>query len=320
MFAASGVLGLLLMGVAVGGLMAGTEDPAHSNDDDATDTDGARDDARGRDETTAERFWTGDFAADGSLEGARPSDARDAPLAKLLFSEKQDIRGAFFEHTLGLHSTAADAFATSEDPIPDPDMVEISDTIPFPGGPDIPCVLDFECGTDRLVLDFDGTRDEAPRITIDLDLLPGSAVIEANGIPVTLVEGAADLHPGDVDVVMSGVSLNPPEPDPVDGATDGPDVDMTPTETGFINLGADGEPHPLITDYDPAEDQIEVLYDPTLVSDPEVGVVDFEDETGASITLDGTPIIHVKGAQGLDPSRIILRPSANLPETSAGSA
>lgn len=69
-------------------------------------------------------------------------------------------------------------------------------------GFDMPCIRDFDCNVGRLILDFEGTDDEAPEITIDLDTFPGDALVEANGVPVTFVADAADLTPDHVTVEM----------------------------------------------------------------------------------------------------------------------
>jgi Ca2+-binding RTX toxin-like protein len=62
-----------------------------------------------------------------------------------------------------------------------------------------------------------------------------------------------------------------------------------------------------VTDFDPAQDVIEVMYDPDLTPDPVITVVDLPDGTGASILFNGNVILTVTGAQGLDPALIELR-------------
>lgn len=65
-----------------------------------------------------------------------------------------------------------------------------------------------------------------------------------------------------------------------------------------------------ITDFNPGEDRIEVIYDPASNPDPMIEVRDFETGTGADIILDGQVILSVSGAQGLDPNLIELRANA----------
>jgi hypothetical protein len=49
-------------------------------------------------------------------------------------------------------------------------------------------------------------------------------------------------------------------------------------------------------------------------------VVDFEDGSGASIHLNGEPILHVKGAQGLDPSHVVLGKAETMTEPAPSDA
>jgi len=73
-----------------------------------------------------------------------------------------------------------------------------------------------------------------------------------------------------------------------------------------------GDPDPMkqvghVTDFNPAQDVIEVLYDPETMPNPTISVSDFDDGTGANIYFNGGLILTVEGAQGLDPSSIQLR-------------
>jgi len=325
MLAAGGLLGLLLMGAAVSGLMAGTEGPA----------DGADDDDQGRDpspdalgdkidplsDATWQATWTGDFGTDGSREGAPPADAAGAPLAQLLFGVA-DGSGADPQVDADANGDPSgagddDAFAALDDraegPVAHgPVIHDVVDAIPFPGGPDIPRVADFACETDRLILDFDGTEDEAPLITVDLETSPGNAVVQANGVAITLVEAADQLTADHVDIVMSGTPAEAPPP-------------SRPGSPGEASFGADddgqaGDVVGTVTDFDRKADQIEILYDPEVVPDPSVDVVDFTDGTGASIVLDGEPVLHVLGAQGLDPAEVVMRATPALATASPGNA
>jgi hypothetical protein len=63
----------------------------------------------------------------------------------------------------------------------------------------------------------------------------------------------------------------------------------------------------VVTDFNPEEDQIQVSVDLEASPDPDVSVIDFDDGTGASIMVDGTIVLQVTGAQGLDPSAILIR-------------
>lgn len=269
MLAATGFLGLLLMGAAVGGLFAGA--------DDSFDT--------GTDE--------GDAPEDAAESGGRDgSDAHTGGgLADLLLDDDVEEESGSLPHDF-LDDGLTPPFAGPATPAED-DLLEIEDTTAFGEGPDIPFVSDFDCETDRLVLDFAGHEQDAPTITVDLESSPGDAVIEANGVAVTLVRDAPDMTPGHVDVVMAGQDDTWPDDD--DGV-------------GEAGEGlSDGERPRVVTDFDPERDAIEVLYDAAALPDPEIGVTDFDDGRGASITVNGEPVLHVVGAQGVQPSEVVLR-------------
>ncbi|MBO6602489.1 MAG: hypothetical protein JJ938_06175 [Roseicyclus sp.] len=117
------------------------------------------------------------------------------------------------------------------------------------------------------------------------------------------------------------------EGDVLDGGA-GDDIIMAGTDDLiFVGAGADtvttgayidpdGEA-PLISDFDPAEDVIEVMFDPALTPDPVITVVDFPDGSGADILLNGELVLKANGAQGLDPGTIALR-QIDLPLASQG--
>jgi hypothetical protein len=62
-----------------------------------------------------------------------------------------------------------------------------------------------------------------------------------------------------------------------------------------------------VNDFNPAEDRIEVIFDPAVDPDPTIEVQDFADGSGANIMLNGEIILSVVGAQGLDPNMIELQ-------------
>jgi hypothetical protein len=320
MLAAGGVLGLLLMGAAVSGLMAGAEGVARGADDDDEGRDPSPDAVPGKvdplSEATWQAAWTDDFTADSDPGGATPADVTKAPLAQLLFGAPVeagtgaaqadgDCAGAEDDDVFASLDDDTEKLVTHDPVTHEPVTHDIVATTPFPGGPDIPLVADFDCATDRLILDFDGAEDEIPLITVDLETSPGNAVVEANGVAVTLVAGASGLTAEQVDIVMSGAPSDALPPSRPGGSDDDEPVsDLVGT----------------VTDFDRDADQIEILYDPEVVPDPSVDVVDFTDGTGASIVLDGKPILHVVGAQGLDPNEVLLRASPALATASPGIA
>lgn len=62
-----------------------------------------------------------------------------------------------------------------------------------------------------------------------------------------------------------------------------------------------------ILDFNPSEDRIELLYNPSESPDPTLSVQDFPDGSGANILLNGQIVLRVTGGQGLDPETITLR-------------
>jgi hypothetical protein len=368
MLAAGGVLGLLLMGAAVSGLLAGTETSADVDDDDHDRA--LREDNEGQDAAMRSTEWDGHVDDADSLDPEPDKQDVQSPLGLLLFGEKHAAAGAMApavrasigggagpaefdddifapldqqDHWSG-HGHAAVGMINEASLAIDqgPWTFDVVDTIPYPGGPDIPCVLEFECESDRLILDFDGTAAEAPIISIDHETLPGHAIVQANGIPVTLVEGASGMTPQHVSVAMSGTSQDDVAASGPHHAAVHPEADETPARFGAAgarDIGATAEPHgshgshgsheqefflsdetSTIDDFDPEADQIEILYDPEVYGDPVVEVVDFEDGSGASIHLNGEPILHVKGAQGLDPSHVVLGKAETMTEPAPSDA
>jgi Ca2+-binding RTX toxin-like protein len=417
MLAAGGLLGLLLVGAAVGGLMSGyggTDDDRegdHSGDDlDPSEGSGSQDPEQEHGGGLAELLFGSEFG--DQVDGADGAGMQgpDIPADEEVTGTDQG-EDPFQETTADLADTPPlhQEETQGHDTVPHEGLQEVNDTIPFGTGPDIPFVSGFDVTTDRLILDFDGTKDEAPLIDIDLDSSPGNAVVRANGLAITLVDGATGMTSDHVDVVMSGDAMEPHVDARAalldggsvtdlaearaaiqghvgdtgqDALTGGPGDDaLTGTETGdvvFGNEGSDtlagaggndelrgdegddlldggeggdfldggggddsidggdgedtllagagdtvtggagadtfiggvrspGSPPAEVTDFDPATDRIEVLYDPARVSDPEIGVIDFGDGTGASITLNGEVMMRVHGAQGLDPANVDLR-------------
>ena len=317
MLATGGLLGLLLMGAAVGGLVtaAGMEggqdepDPADHPDDIAEDED-PYGDAWDRDHAplVAGADWLaeasddavhGDAAHDDAVHGAEaePQASRlaQSSLGRLLF---------------GIPAPWGGDAMTPEPPHPGndrsaalapPEMWEASglagaatgqmthldvhDTIAIGPDPAIPLVTGFDPATDRLILDFPGTAADAPEITVDLTTSPGDALILADGIPVTFVAGAAPSA-GHIDIVMSDAEATAPR---------------APGMGAFPALG-------VIDHFDPATQQIEIDYDPVVVSDPDLDIRASRDGQGADILLNGEVVVNVAGVRSLDPGLVVLRP------------
>jgi hypothetical protein len=321
---------------------------------------------------------------------------------------------------------------------------EVTQTTALTDGSEVPLVTDFATETDVLVMEFDGSEKDAPKITLEERDTGGGTLVKANGHAITLVQNAPDLTEKHVSIVMSETSadqvvLPGPVVDVVENISDGlPEeaeingiFDMLSTElsatgaasdlldaravidpafgtggtdavtgtfedndlTGddgqnalfgdegndtlsggggndelygdfgnddlrggagvdFLSggegddaldggegrdllfggdgndtilvgdgdiaqggVGADtfiGADHTdgdagFVSDFNPTEDRIEVIYDPFANPEPMIEVQDFSDGSGADIILDGEVILSVAGAQGLDPNMIELR-------------
>jgi len=87
------------------------------------------------------------------------------------------------------------------------DSYTVTDTEDLGDGEPIACVTDFQLGIDRLILEFDGGQADCPGITFDSDSDPGSTIVMANGVPVTIVDGIVGMTQGMVVVVMLGVPV-----------------------------------------------------------------------------------------------------------------
>jgi hypothetical protein len=318
MLATGGLLGLLLMGAAVGGLVTGMDTGRDASDDDdrpdGADEPGVERIAADEDAPIDMADWLNAFDAEDAAHSG--SGAGESSLARLLFghaspagdgaADDDDRLFALMQsfrtgsEISGAPLTPVDA-SVPVDPILAAmsggaaasavhlDVVDTIDLGPLSG---IPHVTDFDAATDRLILDFPGTASEAPTIDVDLDTSPGDALVLADGVPVTLVAGAATLTPSLIDVVMTG-----------------------PTETAEAASGAERsgaigtyEALGVIEGFNPSTHQIEIDYDPAVFAEPEVAIRAAEDGSGADILLNGERILSVAGAPDLDPDLVVLRP------------
>ena len=195
MLVAGSVFALMLMGLAVDGVLAPSDDEA----DDSQDTD------------------------DGlSGPGEEPVGDPGEGLAQLLFGDEEAEEGSDEDGDIPFEDDSA-LVAESEEPYAKDGMLDVEEMTTLVDGGDVLYVDEFYSETDRLILEFDGTEDNAPTIEIDFELEEGAAVVLANGLPITLVEDATDLTLDQIDVVMLDGSgdttdmTNPAEDDEGDG-------------------------------------------------------------------------------------------------------
>jgi Ca2+-binding RTX toxin-like protein len=130
----------------------------------------------------------------------------------------------------------------------------------------------------------------------------GSDVVDGNEGDDTLWGGGLGGEDGAVDFVNGGA---------------GADVlHLGAGDYGSGGLGQDafelddiapGDPLAQITDYDPVEDRLVVLYDAAHHTAPEISVVTEEGSGDATVLLDGVPVAQVLGGAGLLPSDVTLQ-------------
>lgn len=208
MLAAGGLLGLLLVGAAVGGLMAGGGETLE-NDEAPADPDGPEDADTGGGTGGQDADLLSDTA--GAIAVQDSEGPATSSLAEVLFAPSvpgwdgdADLPSAEPDGAPG--ATPVAETAPAEDgslPLGQPaDVYDVVETAPFGAGPELPVVTGFQPETDRLILDFEGTDAEAPEITVDGETGPGLVIVAANGVPVVLVDGA-DLTADHVEVVMN---------------------------------------------------------------------------------------------------------------------
>lgn len=257
MIVAGSVLAMLLMGFAVEGFVNSNdedEDTSADTEDDMTDQSGVAS------TVLSDLLFAGDDA-DSEDDEITLSDAdRSAmalnyiPLDQIQLDDEEDASDPETEDFMLSDDTLEDSAEVEADsewaaiasgPAAAAYM-DIEDLTGLEDGSEVSFVADFSTETDELVLEFDGTAEDMPDIEVDLDSEEGSAVVLANGIPVTLVEGATDLTAEHVRVLMSGEDIvDSPQvlPTAVDAVEDGPQVQPNgPTSEARVEDGPQVQP------------------------------------------------------------------------------
>lgn len=200
MLVAGSVLALLLMGLAVDGFLA-IDDEGIGNDFDPE---------TGEDEDISDGPISSlsDLLFPGDEDGGDGDDARSDDEASLRMAYApgdlmdEDTPAESDDPVEG--SADADWKASAETAAATGNFVEVEELTDLHSGDEVAYVEEFDTETDALILEFDGTEEDAPDITIDLETEEDAAIVLANGVPVTLVEGATDMTSDHVRVVMSG--------------------------------------------------------------------------------------------------------------------
>ncbi len=219
MIVAGSVLAMLLMGLAVEGFVNSEDE----DEDTSSDADRVNDavDQSGIPGTALSDLL---FAAEGDEndEDAYPLSAASGA-APFNYTPLDQIELGDQDGESGISEALADPFrdeaseeradaewaslAESSASSGTGDFLEVEDLTGLDDGSEVSFVTQFNTDTDELVLEFDGTYDEAPEIEIDHTSEDDAAVVLANGIPVSLVDSAPGLTADHVRVVMSGEAV-----------------------------------------------------------------------------------------------------------------
>ncbi|MBF9029584.1 hypothetical protein HKCCE3408_04170 [Rhodobacterales bacterium HKCCE3408] len=197
-----------------------------------------------------------------------------------------------------------------DDPMPDGSLLPASQDEAIAGYGTVPVISDFMPGVDRLLLDFDAGAPR-PDVTLNLAIEPGSTAVMGDGLLMVVLRGVTGVSTTDIELRAYCAQDDPPPDAACVGRIDGAismarllgldeDMDDLPDSCAAV---------PVVTDFDRNADVIEVVYDPSLSPDPVIEVADLANGRSAAILLDGQPVLHVVGAQGLDPSDVTLIPN-----------
>ncbi len=208
MLIAGSVLSMLLVGAAVDGFVNTSGEDGDDDFPSEDDLDADMSDQSGVSSTAlSDLLFAGDdFDADDPVGFGASSDAialSYTPIDQIEIDDDAELGG--MEAALDSEWMTESAAAEGQD------MLEVEALTQLQDGTDVSYIDGFDTETDSLVLDFDGTAEDAPMIEIDHTMEDGAAVVLANGIPVTLIEGAADMTPDHVRVVMSEAAIGDPE-------------------------------------------------------------------------------------------------------------
>ncbi len=208
MLIAGSVLSMLLVGAAVDGFVNTSGEDEDNDFPSEDDLDADMSDQSGVSSTAlSDLLFAGDDVdADDPVGFGASSDAialSYTPIDQIEIDDDAELGG--MEAALDSEWMTESAAAEGQD------MLEVEAFTQLQDGTDVSYIDGFDTETDSLVLDFDGTAEDAPTIEIDHTMEDGAAVVLANGNPVTLIEGAADMTPDHVRVVMSEVSIGDTE-------------------------------------------------------------------------------------------------------------
>lgn len=255
MIVAGSVLTLLLMGLAVDGFLNPADEEANDPTSDEDGDDVQLDESGGGTGLT-DLLFPETLGQSDDVEAEQPSSDPMDVMTDAEGDTTEDDADARWEETVNT--------------LPPNDFVEVEAVTETEDGDEVPYVAAFDTDTDVLVLEFDGPASETPDIEIDHDQEEDAAIVMANGVPVTLVEGGGDMTVEHVRIIMGGseetlepqVLFEDTESDVPDAeaardtAPEGPATLPPPEDTELADEADDTPPTlPLPDDIDPvAED------------------------------------------------------------------
>lgn len=246
MIVAGSVLTLLLMGLAVDGFV----NSADTEPDDPSNDEGAEADL-------SDQSGDGDGlldlldAAEDQIEQAASSDSQ-TPLTEvepepLSLAEAWAAAEAEEDETTEDETSADSTWTQTASTDPTADFVEIDAVAEMEDGEDVAYVEAFDLTTDTLVLEFDGSEDDAPEIEVTYDPGEDASIVMANGVPVTMVDGAEGMTPEHVRIVMGGDETGlQPQVSPAAEEID--DLDPEADTIGPATISPPSEIDPLLAD------------------------------------------------------------------------
>ena len=128
-------------------------------------------------------------------------------------------------------------------------------------------------------------------------------------------EGSDTLDGGAGDDAIWGIEGGAPETDFLNGGTGNDSLFIGAGDYASGGEGSDSfvlgdwagnEDLSRITDFNPDDDEIVVLYDPAEHPDPMVTLLTEDGSADATVMLDGLPLAHISGGAGLDPGMVRL--------------
>ena len=208
MLVAGSVLALLLAGLTVDGLL----NPEVEEGDDTDPDNGGGNDTAPQALTSVGDLLDpeGGVSPDISLN-ARAESLGYTPLESIEALPQVELPEGGMETTGTINLTADASAEAATTAISVETVLDVTATTTLSDGSEVPFITNFSAETDVLIMEFDGDGGEAPVITVEQDPASASAIVNANGLAVTVVQDAPDLTEKNVAVYLDGVLQGLPE-------------------------------------------------------------------------------------------------------------